>query len=136
MCQHLTVLVKSSDQRYIAQCEHGTVHLVWHHAVLQVRAGDFVRLANFLNTWTAYGAESACDAVFRLHQSDSGAAQLWIGGIGLYLTPFDLLALNDMAQAATTQLTASAAPVSNCAGWESQQYQAYQSQPHMKRCVN
>jgi hypothetical protein len=46
MCQHLKLLIEEDDGHYVGQCEHGTVHLVWAHLSLHLRANDFVALTD------------------------------------------------------------------------------------------
>jgi hypothetical protein len=46
MCQNLTVLVQDDDWHYLGLCEHDTVHLVWRHLSLHLRADDFVALTD------------------------------------------------------------------------------------------
>jgi hypothetical protein len=41
----MTTLAKESATRYIAQCEHGTIHLVWDSLSIRLRPGGFFRLA-------------------------------------------------------------------------------------------
>jgi hypothetical protein len=45
MCQQVIILAKRAGWRYISQCEHGTVHLVWDCVGLHLAAGAFVELA-------------------------------------------------------------------------------------------
>jgi len=45
MCQHVIYLVERANSRYISQCEHGTVHLVWDAMGLHLPALAFVELA-------------------------------------------------------------------------------------------
>jgi hypothetical protein len=104
MCQHFTLMAKSSDHRYLLQCEHGTLHLIWHHAAMQFPLHDFLRLARFLDTWTDNGTTTVCDGFIRLYQSETGNVQLWLSGVGVYLTPFDMLSLTDMAQTAAARI--------------------------------
>ncbi len=52
MCKHLTMLAKESTTRYIARCEHGSVHVVWDNLSIRLRPADFVRLAERVCTRT------------------------------------------------------------------------------------
>lgn len=105
MCRYLTLLAKSSDIRYIAQCEHSTIHLVWHHATLQFRSADVCRLASVITHWNSSEAPtSLSDSFIRLFRLEQGGTQLWLGGIGLYLALQDLPAFAEMLQAAAVRL--------------------------------
>lgn len=45
MCNQLTLLAKAGASRYIAQCEHGTIHVVWDNVSVRLRPEDFQNLA-------------------------------------------------------------------------------------------
>jgi len=44
MCKEFRMLVEQTDQRYIAQCEHDTVHLCWGNLSLTFQPEAFLRL--------------------------------------------------------------------------------------------
>jgi len=46
MCQHVVILAERAGYRYVSQCEHGTVHLVWDGVGFHLPAEDFIRLAD------------------------------------------------------------------------------------------
>ncbi|MBX3015552.1 MAG: hypothetical protein KF832_28785 [Caldilineaceae bacterium] len=46
MCQHVVILAEREGYRYVSQCEHGTVHLVWDAVGLHLPADAFAQLAN------------------------------------------------------------------------------------------
>ena len=46
MCQHQVTLAKRGRARYVTQCEHGTVHVVWDGVGFHLPARAFVRMAN------------------------------------------------------------------------------------------
>ncbi len=48
MCQHVIFLAERAGQRYISQCEHGTVHFVWDGVGLHLPAAAFLQLAQRL----------------------------------------------------------------------------------------
>lgn len=48
MCQHVIILAERTNARYISQCEHGTVHLVWDGVGLHLPADAFTRLATHI----------------------------------------------------------------------------------------
>jgi len=45
MCQHVVFLAERAGQRYISQCEHGTVHFVWDGVGFHLPAAAFLQLA-------------------------------------------------------------------------------------------
>ncbi len=45
MCNEFHMLVEQSDWRYIAQCEHKTVHLRWDHLTISLPPQAFRQLA-------------------------------------------------------------------------------------------
>jgi hypothetical protein len=48
MCQEVVILAKSASQRYISQCEHGTVHLLWDGLGFHLPAQRFCALAEVI----------------------------------------------------------------------------------------
>jgi hypothetical protein len=44
MCDKVTVLAKAGATRYVARCEHGTVHVVWDNVSLRLSGADFIRI--------------------------------------------------------------------------------------------
>lgn len=60
MCQNMVTLAERGRARYISQCEHGTVHLMWDGVGFHLPAGAFVRMANtILQTRTVVEAQHA-----------------------------------------------------------------------------
>lgn len=124
MCQRMTPLVKRSDTRYIAQCEHGTIFLVWHRLALQMRPEEFARTAQIIERWcTDEDQPMIGDSFIRIFEQSSGHAQLWIGGVGLYLSPCDVLDLISLMRTAGQQLAAAQTtePATD-AGWHAAAY--------------
>lgn len=51
MCQHVVILAERAGYRYVSQCEHGTVHLVWDGVGFHLPQNAFLGLAEkILNT--------------------------------------------------------------------------------------
>lgn len=46
MCQHQITLAERAGHRYVSQCEHGTVHLVWDGAGMHLPQKPFLCLAD------------------------------------------------------------------------------------------
>lgn len=59
MCQHVVFLAERAGQRYISQCEHGTVHFVWDGVGFHLSAAAFLQLADRLVDSQAAYAELA-----------------------------------------------------------------------------
>jgi hypothetical protein len=52
MCQQLTILAQQDEDHYIAQCEHGTIHLRWEHITVHLQVMDFRALLRVvLQAW-------------------------------------------------------------------------------------
>ena len=97
MCQRLTLLAQRDSVRYIAQCEHGTLHLRWRRSALQLTEDEFAAVARFLGRWSEHEhSATAADSCISLFRDSSGMIQLWIVGVGLYLTHDDLLLLIEL----------------------------------------
>jgi hypothetical protein len=95
-CQ-LTLLAQRDAMRYLAHCEHGTLHLRWRRSTLQLTSQEFNAMAQFLALWRENErAATASDSCVSLFRDSSGMIQLWIVGVGLYLTHDDLLLLIEL----------------------------------------
>jgi hypothetical protein len=104
MCQRLTLIARRDAVRYIAQCEHGTLHLRWRRSAVQLTADEFAAVARFLGSWSKHErSATALDSCISLFRDSSGMIQLWIVGAGLYLTPDDLLLLIELIEEAGHQ---------------------------------
>jgi hypothetical protein len=95
MCRNLTILAKESATRYIARCEHGTVHLVWDNLSIRLRPADFVRLT-----------ENACTRAGNLMDRDDEKKgfRLRMHGIGIEFPPETLATLRDLMCVAVLQM--------------------------------
>jgi hypothetical protein len=109
MCQHVVVLAKRTERRYSTQCEHGTAHLIWERATLQLHPVECAHLADVLEHWGAYAHETTVgEGCIRIFEHPHGAVQVWIHGAGLYLQPVDLLMFTDLVQASARRLAQAA----------------------------
>jgi hypothetical protein len=83
--------------RHLTHCEHGTLHLRWRRSTVQLTPLEFNSLAQFLAKWRENESTAAtsdnCASLFR---DSSGMIQLWVVGVGLYLTRDDLLLLIEL----------------------------------------
>jgi hypothetical protein len=86
MCKNLTFLAKASAERYIAQCEHGTIHLVWDNLSIRLQQGDFVNITADACRKTQSGLE---------HDTGQG---FWLKmrGVALQFQPESLMILRDL----------------------------------------
>jgi hypothetical protein len=50
MCKKLVILAKENVSRYIAQCEHGTIHLVWDNLSVRLYPEDLIRIVDQVQT--------------------------------------------------------------------------------------
>lgn len=48
MCQNVVFLAQQANNRYISQCEHGTVHLLWDSIGLHLPGAAFRQLAGHI----------------------------------------------------------------------------------------
>jgi hypothetical protein len=95
MCQNRTVLALESAGRYIAQCEHGTIHIFWDNLTIRLRSDDFGQLADVID-----------DAVARLplQQKQSQGLRLRLRGVLLEFSAEDLITLDELASLAALQM--------------------------------
>jgi len=104
MCQRLTLLAQRDAMRYLAYCEHGTLHLRWRRSTLQLTRLEFNAMAQFLEVWQENEhPPTTSDSCVSLFCDSSGMIQLWIVGVGLYLTRDDLLLLIELIDEVTQQ---------------------------------
>jgi hypothetical protein len=92
MCQRLITLAYDEAGHHIAQCEHGTIHLLWVRASLFLHADMLLPLLSLLQCWHPRQAEAASQG-FVLRRMDNGHTQLWYGCVGLLLRDVDVTTL-------------------------------------------
>ncbi len=94
MCNQLTLLAKASASRYIAQCEHGTIHVVWDNVSVRLRPEDFINIAEntSLHTqpWLARDAQQGF--------------WLRLQGLALQFQPESLVILRDLMYVALMKM--------------------------------
>ncbi len=99
MCKRLNILAQHSPTCYVAQCEHGTVHLCGENISIHLQVNDFLSLTDTIST-------------VRVNQSDAnGKLRLGIGRVTLELLPDDYRPLGDLMEQAAMQLSVAAVPV-------------------------
>lgn len=95
MCEQLKILSKANATRYIAQCEHGTIHLVWDNLSLRLPPEDFISIAE--QVWT--GTDSL------LGPDQKTGFGLRMRGIELKVYPQTLTVLRSLMALAMLQMT-------------------------------
>lgn len=97
MCQHVVFLAEREGMRYVSQCEHGTVHLVWDAVGLHLPAAAFVQIAQRILQTAAW--------VMTQHEAPAGShCLLQVGRITVTLPPGDFLPLAQMVEEALPQV--------------------------------
>lgn len=94
MRRNLTILAKESANRYIAQCEHGTIHLVWDSLSIRLCPGGFFRLAKHVCARTSD----------LLDQDEEKGLGLTLNAIGVRFPTETLATLRDLMWLAMLQM--------------------------------
>ncbi|MCG8353799.1 MAG: hypothetical protein MI924_39040 [Chloroflexales bacterium] len=98
MSDNATLITHLSDQRYIARCQHGTLHLVWDQMILRLQPIDVLRLAHMLDQLHTQPQQQLFQAgPLWLWRSLQGAVQLGMGMGCLAFTPSDFRLFAKMA---------------------------------------
>lgn len=96
MCQSVIYLAERDAHRYISQCEHGTVHLVWDAVGLHLPADAFRQLAtNILSVATDLLTQA---------EPMRGHCRLQVGRIGVELPFADFLLMAAMVDEALPEV--------------------------------
>lgn len=100
MCNQLILLAQQSQRHYLAQCEHGTLHLVWMHTTLHLNPALMCELTDVLHAWAADAydpdALEAHLAEVRLERAAFDSYNLWVEHTALRLSPAELAMLHEM----------------------------------------
>jgi len=112
MCQHLTYLVYDNEYRFIAMCEHGTIHVTWQRGTVHLSSQLLLQLADFLpQAQQTVSREQCCVVGQNVLALDSrGGYQAWFYGVGFYLVERDLVNLTRMIADAAACLHQGHAP--------------------------
>ncbi len=98
MCQSVVNLAERDGHRYISQCEHGTVHLVWDAVGLHLPADAFRQLAiNILRT--------AEELLTQNEPTERGHCRLQVGRIAVDLPLADFLLMAAMVDEALPEVS-------------------------------
>lgn len=112
MCRHLTYLVREAPCRYVARCEHGRLFLAWGRATLRLNPDDLPAIARFLR---GARTEATRDRYYQdgehyaleVHQ---GYLQIWLAGVGFYLSRADVERMLTMVEATVQALADASQP--------------------------
>ena len=111
MCEHMHYLSQIDRLRWIAICEHGTIHLSWDHLVLFITPRELVKLGMTLDVAITQ------DHRFNKHKEtfenetqhwsvpEEGFFNIWVGRYALQLTPVDYLLFGSLVSRAINNLT-------------------------------
>lgn len=110
MCNQLILLAQQSQRHYFAQCEHGTLHLVWMHTTLHLNPALMCELTDVLHAWAADEYDpDALETHFaevRLEQAAFDSYNLWVEHTALRLSPAEVAMLHEMVRRADQLLRA------------------------------
>ena len=95
MCNRRIVLALESANRYISQCEHGTVSIVWDNLTVRLCPADFAQVVGMV--------EDACSGMFDPTGPRNGL-RLRLGGVLLVFSPEDLWLLQELMSLAIVQM--------------------------------
>jgi hypothetical protein len=87
------MLSRDGPDHHIAQCEHGTVHIVWGNLTIRLRPADFVAVAGM-----------AEDAYAKMADDASTGFQLQIRRTQLRFPPEELVSLVELMRLAVSNL--------------------------------
>lgn len=97
MCQHVIFLAEREGMRYVSQCEHGTVHLVWDAVGFHLPAAAFVQIAQRI-------LQTAAWVMTQQDAPEGSQCLLQVGRITVTLPPGDFLPLAQMVEEALPQV--------------------------------
>jgi hypothetical protein len=99
MCQQMTMLAELEEHRFIARCEHGTIHLNWDVITLHLTKEYFLELAQELQEpLPQQGILMIKRSWFHLTGKAGRGYALRIGQAELHLSTQDVLFLIHMLQ--------------------------------------
>jgi hypothetical protein len=97
MCNQLIMLAELDERRYIAQCEHGTIHVGWDMITLHLTRSYFLELAKAIQYPLPHDEQVlAQTSWFRLTRNKRKHLSLRIGQAELHLLPQDFQFLSQM----------------------------------------
>lgn len=105
MAAHLMPLAQMDDQRFIAACRHGIVHLTWGRVTARFRQDEFRRLVRLLErAMDAPPPVSVRDQDLRVTTRLNEDCELQMGSLVLLLSPPDFREFARVGQEAVARL--------------------------------
>lgn len=105
MASHFMPLAQMDDQRFIAACRHGIVHLTWGRVTARFRQDEFRRLVRLLErAIDATPPVSVRDRDLRVTTRLNEDCELQLGSLVLLLSPADLKEFARVGQEAVGRL--------------------------------
>ena len=105
MASHFMPLAKMDDQRFIAACRHGIVHLTWGRVTARFRQDEFRRLVHLLErAMDASPPASVRDRDLRVTTRLHEDCELQMGSLVLLLPPADFQEFARVGQEAVGRL--------------------------------
>ncbi|MCU0491935.1 MAG: hypothetical protein MUD01_10125 [Chloroflexaceae bacterium] len=105
MCNFFTPLAHHDSSHFIAQCEHGTIHIVWMRTTVHLHPTNFAELAQLLERAEQLpSVEHLRHSCFCMLRDMTGAAQVWMAEVGLALRPDDVPLFTSLVQQAEATL--------------------------------
>ncbi|MEM7032640.1 MAG: hypothetical protein AAF629_24010 [Chloroflexota bacterium] len=100
MCNSITMLAQLSDHRFVAVCEHSTVHIYWERFTLYMRPGEFSYLCQCLDEVIAGVTYPWSEDPDYLEQS----FMIWVDDFALRLQGIDFCYFTDLVEEAKTKV--------------------------------
>ncbi len=104
MCDQLTTLARYDQTHQMLQCAHGTVHLVWQLCSLRLHPRDVLALDATLTSIVPTMPHTRYEGALVIMVAPDGRVMLWLGGVGLSLTPAEFTLLRNLLTQATCHL--------------------------------
>ncbi|MCC9074849.1 hypothetical protein FKZ61_001790 [Litorilinea aerophila] len=100
MCQQMWMLAEQSHTRYVSQCEHGTVHLVWDGVSVHLAPEAFARLSGHLLRLAAQAEAQVAGAGV----VEAGQCRLQIGSLSVGIPLQELASMAALVATAASSL--------------------------------
>ncbi|NOK62401.1 MAG: hypothetical protein GFH27_549293n135 [Chloroflexi bacterium AL-W] len=105
--QHLLrQIAYRGNQRTVTVCEDGLLALRWQRSIVFLHPHELIHAYRTLRHWTQQSGRPFCGGrSVNCFCDSSGAVQLWMYGVGFYLTGGDFVALVDLLQTTVDMLS-------------------------------
>ncbi|NJK80036.1 MAG: hypothetical protein HC876_16175 [Chloroflexaceae bacterium] len=116
MCHYMTLLARHSRRHYLAQCEHGTIHLVWLHTTVHMSPDLLMQLVDVLASWLDQQRNETLPIAktrdVQLALTEFDTYLLWIEHIALRLNGSEVELLAQLVQTTDQRLRKMLVPAS------------------------